>query len=171
MDTIQSNVPAMAWSLLLSFLVSLLTRLLLVVDLQNWSVTVPASRRVETSKEVCGILRTYGISCFLAEWATPATPEPSWMEIPISEATLQHYSRPNRCSSLLLAPLLHVCMLHVEQCFLGSHPVYPSSPGLRHQQWHQPYVILLILQTGVLLGWWDYFPIQKQGTSRMMGWC
>jgi hypothetical protein len=38
----------MAWSLLLSFLVSLLTRLLLVVHLQNWSVTAtaPASRLV-----------------------------------------------------------------------------------------------------------------------------
>jgi hypothetical protein len=31
-----------------------------------------------------------------------------------------------------LAPLLDVCVLRVEQRFLGSHPVYPSSPGLRH---------------------------------------
>jgi hypothetical protein len=74
------------------------------------------------------------------------------MAIPNSEATLQHYSRPNQCSSLLLAPLLDVRMLRVEQRFLGSHPVYPSLPGLRHRQRHQPYVILLILQTSVLLG-------------------
>jgi hypothetical protein len=47
------------------------------------------------------------------------------MAIPNSEVTLQHYSRPNQCSGLLLAPLLDVCVLCVEQCFLGSHPVYP----------------------------------------------
>jgi hypothetical protein len=67
------------------------------------------------------------------------------MVIPNSEATLQHYSRPNWCSGLLLAPLLDVRMLRVEQRFLRSHPVYPSSPGLQHQQRHQPYVILLVL--------------------------
>jgi hypothetical protein len=32
----------------------------------------------------------------------------------------------------LLAPLLDVRMLRDEQRFLGSYPVYPSSPGLRH---------------------------------------
>jgi hypothetical protein len=74
------------------------------------------------------------------------------MAIPNSEATLQHYSRPNRCSGLLLAPLLDVRMLRVEQHFLGSHPVYPPSPGLWHRQRHQPYVILLVLQTSVLFG-------------------
>jgi hypothetical protein len=52
--------------------------------------------------------------------------------IPNSETTLQHYSRLDRCSSLLLAPLLDVRVLRVEQHFLGGHPVYPSSPGLRH---------------------------------------
>jgi hypothetical protein len=67
------------------------------------------------------------------------------MVIPNSEATLQHYSRLNQCSGILLAPLLDVRMLRVEQRFLGSHPVYPSSPGLWHQQQHQPNVILLIL--------------------------
>jgi hypothetical protein len=72
--------------------------------------------------------------------------------IPNSEATLQHYSRPNQCSSLLLVPLLDVRMLCVEQRFLRSHPVYPSLPGLRHRQQHHTYVILLVLQTGVLLG-------------------
>jgi hypothetical protein len=35
------------------------------------------------------------------------------MAIPNSEATLQHYSRMNRCSGLLLAPLLDdkICMM------------------------------------------------------------
>jgi hypothetical protein len=37
------------------------------------------------------------------------------MVIPNSEATLQHYSRPNRCSSLLLAPLLDVRISEVIQ--------------------------------------------------------
>jgi hypothetical protein len=54
------------------------------------------------------------------------------MAIPNSEATLQHYSRPDWYSGLLLAPLLDVRVLHVEQRFLRSHPVYPSLPGLRH---------------------------------------
>jgi hypothetical protein len=54
------------------------------------------------------------------------------MAIRNSEATLQHYSRPNRCFGLLLAPLLDVRVLRVEQRFLGSHPVYPALPGLRH---------------------------------------
>jgi hypothetical protein len=74
------------------------------------------------------------------------------MAIPNSEVTLQHYSRPDQCSGLLLATLLDVRVLRVEHCFLGSHPVYPSLPGLRHRQRHQPYVILLVLQTGVLIG-------------------
>jgi hypothetical protein len=41
-----SSLTFMAWSLLLSFLASLLTRLLLVVHLQNWSVTAPSLRLV-----------------------------------------------------------------------------------------------------------------------------
>jgi hypothetical protein len=40
------------------------------------------------------------------------------MVIPNSEVTLQHYSRPDRCSGLLLAPLLDVRVLRVEQRFL-----------------------------------------------------
>jgi hypothetical protein len=54
------------------------------------------------------------------------------MAIPNSEATLQHYSRPNQCPDLLLAPLLDVLVILVEQRFLESHPVYPSLPGLWH---------------------------------------
>jgi hypothetical protein len=45
------------------------------------------------------------------------------MAVPNSEATLQHYSRPNQCSGLLLSSLLDVRMLRVEQRFLGSLPV------------------------------------------------
>jgi hypothetical protein len=49
------------------------------------------------------------------------------MEIPNSEVTLQHYSRLNRCSGLLLAPLLDVRVLCVEQHFLRSHPVFTEA--------------------------------------------
>jgi hypothetical protein len=86
---------------------------------------------IETSKEVRGILRTYGISSWQSE-PLQQHQDPAEWRYHNSEATLQHYSRPNQCSSLLLAPLLDVRILHVEQHFPGSHPVYPSSPGLRH---------------------------------------
>jgi hypothetical protein len=91
------------------------------------------STRVETSKEVRGILCTYGISSWQSE-PHQQHQNPAEQQYQTVKATLQHYSRPNRCSGLLLAPLLDVRMLRVEQCFLGSHPVYPSLPGLRHRQ-------------------------------------
>jgi len=34
----------------------------------------------------------------------------------------------------LLAPLIDLCVLRFEQRYLGSHPVYPSLPGLWHRQ-------------------------------------
>jgi hypothetical protein len=74
------------------------------------------SAHIETSKEVCGILRTYGISSWQSEPHQQHQNPAEWQY----QVTLQHYSRPNWCSDLLLAPLLDVRVLRVEQCFLRS---------------------------------------------------
>jgi ATP/ADP translocase len=125
---------------------------------------------VETSKEVRGILWTYGIS--------------SWQ----SEPHQQHQNPAERryqtvkrlCYTILdqtgaSAYCWLLCLMYV--CFMLNNAfseVIQSTPlrqayGTERQR-HQPYVILLILWTSVLLGWLDYFPIQKQGPLRMMGW-
>jgi transposase InsO family protein len=110
------------------------------------------SARVKSSKEVHGILRTYGISSWQSEphqqHQNPA--ERRYQTVKrLCNTILDQTGAPAYCWLLCF---MYVCFVLNNAFSEVIQPVYPSSPGLRHRQRHQPYVILLVLQTGVLLG-------------------